>query len=68
MAIDNWKLWLIPFAVWGLVMTWHSGYQSGYKDGHDTAWEMSRPTIGLIATQPVAMNAEEDPSIKFAAR
>ena len=47
MAVENWKLWLIPFTVWGLVMAWYSGYQSGYQEGHETAWQMSRPNLLL---------------------
>ena len=45
MSIDNWKLWMIPFAAWLVVMAWYTGYQSGYDEGHQTAWQMSRPTI-----------------------
>lgn len=48
MTVDNWKLWLIPFAAWGLIMAWYSGYQSGYQEGHQTAWEMSRPNLPLV--------------------
>ncbi len=47
--VENWKLWLIPFGLWGLVMAWYSGYQSGYQEGHETAWQMSRPSM-LVAT------------------
>jgi hypothetical protein len=47
MSIDNWKLWMIPFAAWLVVMAWYTGYQSGYSEGHQTAWQMSRPTIEL---------------------
>lgn len=45
MSIDNWKLWLVPFAVWMMVMAWYTGYQSGYQEGHETAWQMSRPSV-----------------------
>lgn len=41
MAIDNWKLWIVPFAVWGATMAWYTGYQAGYQEGHQTAWQMS---------------------------
>lgn len=47
MSIDNWKLWVVPFAAWLVVMAWYSGYQSGYQEGHQTAWQMSRPTISM---------------------
>lgn len=47
MSIDNWKLWMVPFAAWLVVMAWYTGYQSGYNEGHQTAWQMSRPTIEL---------------------
>jgi hypothetical protein len=45
MGTENWKLWLAPFAVWGAVMAWYSGYQAGYQEGHETAWQMSRPKV-----------------------
>ncbi len=59
MAIDNWKLWVVPFALWGLAMAWYTGYQSGYKDGHETAWEMSRPTVASINEQLVVIGAQD---------
>lgn len=59
MAINNWKLWLVPFAVWGLAMTWYSGYQSGYQDGHETAWRMSRPNVGTAGTEQLALDDAE---------
>ena len=57
MANQSWKLWLVPFGLWGLYLCWYSGYQSGYADGHETAWSMSRPS--LVAS------AEESP-VEFA--
>lgn len=45
MANKNWKIWAIPFGVWALYLSWYSGYQSGYSDGHETAWTMSRPNL-----------------------
>ena len=48
MTVENWKLWLVPFGVWGLVMAWYSGYQSGFKEGHDNAWQMYKPPV-LVA-------------------
>lgn len=48
MTVDNWKLWLIPFAAWVVIMAWYSGYQSGYHEGHQTAWEMSRPNLPMV--------------------
>lgn len=50
MANQGWKLWLVPFGLWGLYACWHSGYQSGYADGHETAWSMSRPGFALSAS------------------
>jgi len=41
MTIDNWKLWTVPFAIWGAAMAWYTGYQAGYHEGHQTAWQMS---------------------------
>ncbi len=55
MTLENWKLWLVPFGVWGLMMAWYSGYQSGFKEGHDNAWQMSRPS-NLVSTEVSATN------------
>jgi len=49
MANLNWKVWLVPFGFWGLYLCWYSGYQSGYADGHETAWDMARPNLVLAA-------------------
>lgn len=54
MAVDNWKLWIIPFAGWAMFMSWNMGYQSGYQEGHVTAWEMSRPSNDQFLTRNVA--------------
>lgn len=54
MANQNWKLWLVPFGLWGLYLCWYSGYQSGYADGHETAWSMSRPSFAMAAMEPPA--------------
>lgn len=43
MSKDGWKFWIIPLGVWGLYCCWHFGYQSGYTDGHETAWKMYQP-------------------------
>lgn len=56
MAVENWKLWLVPFGMWGMVMAWYSGYQSGYVEGHETAWQMSRPMLVAADHQSVALN------------
>ena len=57
MAVENWKLWLVPFGMWGMVMAWYSGYQSGYQEGHETAWQMSRPAMLIAAEgQSLALN------------
>ena len=52
MANQTWKLWLVPFGLWGLYLCWYSGYQSGYADGHETAWSMSRPSLVAAASEP----------------
>lgn len=52
MTVDSWKLWLAPFALWGIYVCWHSGYQSGYAEGHQTAWQMSRPSPDLALAEP----------------
>lgn len=51
MANQSWKLWLVPFGLWGLYLCWYSGYQSGYADGHETAWSMSRPSLIAAASE-----------------
>ena len=62
MAIDNWKLWLVPFAIWGVVMAWYAGYQSGYQDGHSTAWEMSRRTVAFALSD---QSDKADPTVEL---
>ena len=52
MTVNSWKLWLAPFALWGVYVCWHSGYQSGYAEGHQTAWQMSRPSPDLALAEP----------------
>jgi hypothetical protein len=47
MAVESWKLWIIPLGLWGLYLCWHCGYQSGYAEGHETAWRMSRPSAEI---------------------
>jgi hypothetical protein len=59
MAVENWKLWIIPFAIWALFLSWHSGYQSGYQEGHATAWEMSRPSVLLTTNERIASNEHD---------
>jgi hypothetical protein len=44
MSNQGWKFWIVPLTLWGLYSCWYCGYQSGYADGHETAWSMSRPT------------------------
>lgn len=56
MSVENWKLWLVPFAAWLIVMAWYNGYQSGYQEGHQTAWEMSRPRALLSADGQMVLN------------
>lgn len=45
MSKYGWTIWIIPFAVWGFYSCWHCGYQSGYAEGHETAWKMYQPNI-----------------------
>ena len=45
MSTQSWKFWIIPLSLWGLYSCWYCGYQSGYADGHVTAWNMSRPSF-----------------------
>ena len=52
MANQSWKMWLVPFGLWALYLCWYSGYQSGYADGHETAWGMSRPSLIMAAAEP----------------
>ena len=62
MANQSWKLWLVPFGLWGLYLCWYSGYQSGYADGHETAWNMSQPSLVMAATEPPMGFAENGSS------
>lgn len=50
MANQTWKLWLVPFGLWGLYLCWYSGYQSGYAEGHETAWDMAQPHLVMGTT------------------
>ena len=52
MANQSWKMWLVPFGLWALYLCWYSGYQSGYADGHETAWSMSQPSLIMAAAEP----------------
>jgi len=59
-----WTFWILPLVVWGLYSCWHFGYQSGYADGHETAWQMYQPVMAVyqVATTPsveVSPDAEE---------
>lgn len=58
MANQTWKLWAVPFGLWGLYLCWYSGYQSGYADGHETAWSMSRPSL-VASTDEISMEFAE---------
>lgn len=59
MSKSGWKLWIIPLAAWGLFSCWHIGYQSGYADGHDTAWKMYQPfTPSTVASAEAAIESE----------
>lgn len=40
MSKESLKLWGVVLIVWGLYTCWHMGYQSGYAEGHATAWGM----------------------------
>lgn len=40
MSKQIWKFWVVPLIAWGLYSCFYLGYQSGYADGHATAWGM----------------------------
>lgn len=48
MANQSLKFWAIPLTLWGLYSCWYFGYQSGYADGHVTAWNMSRQDHAML--------------------
>lgn len=60
MSVENWKLWLVPFAAWLIVMSWYSGYQSGYQEGHETAWQMSRPNFTFVDDELMRKHAASE--------
>ena len=69
MAVENWKLWLVPFAVWALVMVWYSGYQSGYQEGHVTAWQMYHPNlVAAVEAQAQTQQAHDADESRLADR
>ncbi|HEY0983212.1 hypothetical protein [Schlesneria sp.] len=43
MASHGWIFWAAPLSLWAFYSCWYFGYQSGYADGHETAWNLSRP-------------------------
>ena len=51
MKTADWKLWIAPGLLWVVYSCWHFGYQSGYTDGHDTAWKMYRQPNLEVAVQ-----------------
>jgi hypothetical protein len=57
MSVENWKLWLVPFAAWIVVMSWQSGYHSGYQEGHQEAWHMSRPRTTFVEDEIMLKHA-----------
>lgn len=60
MSVENWKLWLVPFAAWIVVMSWYSGYQSGYLEGHEEAWHMSRTNLTFVAEEMMLKHAASE--------
>ncbi len=44
----DWRFWAVPLVLWGLYTCWYFGYQSGYTDGHETAWSMAKPREFLL--------------------
>lgn len=62
MANQSWKLWLIPFGLWGLYLCWYSGYQLGYADGHETAGSMLQSRFIMTATGSPMAFAESEAS------
>jgi hypothetical protein len=45
MTTDSWKFWTVALGLWAFYGCWHIGYQSGYVDGHETAWKMYQPPV-----------------------
>lgn len=65
MASHGWKLWVAPLTLWALYSCWYFGYQSGYADGHETAWSLSRPFEAPldVVNADNAMNANSSASM-----
>jgi hypothetical protein len=71
MSKTGWRLWIVAFGAWALYSCWHMGYQSGYADGHETAWKMYQPSVPdfQIAAQPnESVNDEIDDPRDFERR
>ncbi len=45
MSKMGWTFWIVALGIWGLYSCWHFGYQSGFADGHETAWRMYQPVL-----------------------
>ena len=58
MSNFNWKFWAIPLTLWCLYSCWYFGYQSGYADGHETAWNLARP-YDLVHSSVSPVNAPD---------
>jgi len=41
-----WLLWLTPLVCWGVYLCWLSGYQNGYRAGHDDGWDTAVRSLG----------------------
>ncbi len=61
MIVEGWKLWIVPVGLWALYVCWHTGYQAGYSDGHETAWQMSRPAMVVAKIDQPGDFLIEDP-------
>ena len=64
MSALGWKIWIVPLALWGLYSCWYCGYQSGYADGHETAWNLSRsseyfPEVANMKSIPELQERDE---------
>jgi hypothetical protein len=60
MSKSGWVIGAVVLTFWGFYSCWHFGYQSGYADGHETAWKLSQPSP--IVIQAAMQSPSEEPS------
>lgn len=48
MAKHSWIIWIAPLAVWGVYMSWLSGYSNGYEQGHNEGWQTARTAFTKV--------------------